>query len=393
MKILHLSKFFYPYLGGIENFILDLAKSLKEFPLKLTILAHQHKPLSTTRNEFIEDIKVIRAGTISNILYTPLSPSFIYNFLKLNSKFDIIHIHMPNPSAILAVMMAKPKAKVLIHWHADVVASEIDKKIKVFFPFYKPLQGFLIKRADKIIVTSEQYLKHSQPLSPVRKKCRVIPLGLDPSRLKSDEERVNKIKKNFGGEIVFSLGRLSYYKGFSYLIKAMKYVDAVLILGGEGKQKDKLKKLIESEGLKNKIFLVGKIDEKDLGSYYEACTLFCLPSIEKTEAFGMVLLEAMRFKRPLVTTNIDGSGISWVNQDGVTGITVAPKDSSALAKAINTIISNPYLAKKMGENAYKRFEQNFHINIIAEKIYSQYSELLDLGLRQSNFNGDPNDGH
>lgn len=378
MKVLHLSKFFYPYCGGIENFVLDLVKNLKNFPLQSEILAHQHRCFSTTSQEFIDEIHLIRAGTICNFIYAPLSPSFLYSFLKLKKDaFNILHIHMPNSSAILAVMMAKPLAKIILHWHADVVASDIDKTLGMLSKFYNPLQDFLIRKADRIIVTSEEYLKYSQALSSVKKKCIIIPLGLDPSRLESNEEKVNKMKERYGGRIVFSLGRFSYYKGFTYLIKAMKYIDAILILGGEGKKKSRLKQLIRDEKLEYKVFLVGRISKEDLGSYYEACDVFCLPSIEKTEAFGLVLLEAMRFKKPLVTTKIPGSGISWVNKHGVTGLTVEPKNPSALAKAINTIISNPHLAKKLGENAYKRFEQNFHINIIAEKIYSQYAALLN----------------
>lgn len=378
MRILHLSKFFYPYCGGIENFTLDLVKSLKNFPLQLEVLAHDHKYFSTTSQEVIDEIHLIRASTICNFVYIPLSPSFLYNFLKLKREtFHILHIHMPNASAIFAVMMARPLGKIVLHWHADVVSSDIDKTLGMFSRFYNPLQDFLIRKADRIIVTSEEYLKYSQPLSRVKKKCVVIPLGLDPSRLKSDKDKVNKIKKTFDRKIVFSLGRFSYYKGFTYLIKAMKYVDAILILGGEGKEKNILKQLIREEKLKDKVLLVGRIPEQDLGSYYEACDVFCLPSIEKTEAFGLVLLEAMRFKKPLVTTKIDGSGISWVNQHGITGFTVEPKNPWALAEAINAIISDSFLARRLGENAYKRFEENFPIDLVAQKIYSQYTALLN----------------
>ncbi len=378
MRILHLSKFFYPYCGGIENFTLDLAKSLKKFPLQLQVLAHHHRYFSTTSQEFINQIHLIRAGTICNLVYAPLSPAFLYSFSKLKKDaFNILHIHMPNSSAILAVMMLRPVTKILLHWHADVVASNIDKPLAILSKFYHPLENFLIRKADRIIVTSEEYLEHSQALSSFKKKCIVIPLGLDPSRLKSNKEKVNKIKETYGPRIVFSLGRFSYYKGFTYLIKAMKYVNAILILGGEGKKESKLKQLIRDEKLEHKVFLVGKISQEDLGSYYEACDVFCLPSIEKTEAFGLVLLEAMRFKKPLVTTKIAGSGISWVNKHDVTGLTVKSQNPLALAKAINTIISNPYLAKRFGENAYKRFEENFHIDLIAQKIYSQYTALLN----------------
>jgi len=121
---------------------------------------------------------------------------------------------------------------------------------------------------------------------------------------------------------------------------------------------------------------LGKVREENLGSYYQACDIFCLPSIYKSEAFGLVQVEAMYFSKPIVSTDIEGSGVSWVNQNDVTGLVVPPKNVIALAKAVNKIIKNPELKKKFGENAKRRFEEEFRIEIVAEKILKLYKEII-----------------
>jgi len=155
----------------------------------------------------------------------------------------------------------------------------------------------------------------------------------------------------------------------------MKEIDGCLLIGGEGELRDKFKKIIINSGLEKKVFLLGKIQEKDLGSYYQTCDIFCLPSVEKSEAFGLVLLEAMHFGKPLVSTDIKGSGVSWVNQNNITGLVVEPKDPTVLAGAINKIIENPNLKIKFGENGKRRFKKEFEIKTVADKIFKLYNEV------------------
>jgi len=234
-----------------------------------------------------------------------------------------------------------------------------------------------LKKADKIIATSPNYIEGSKYLRKYKEKCVVIPLGLNPEKLKINESMIQEIKKLYKDKpIIFSLGRLIYYKGFEYLIEAMRNINAYLLIGGSGPLKESLQKRIKNLNLSKKVFLLGRIKDEDLGSYYQACDVFCLPSIHRTEAFGLVQVEAMFFGKPVISTNIESSGVSWVNQNNITGLVVSSKDPTALAEAINKIINNPELKEKFGENAKKRFEEEFRIEVVANKIFKLYNKII-----------------
>jgi len=368
MKILQFGKFFPPDVGGIESVIYNLTEKLSQ-KIKCDVLcsSSHNKTLIEHRGMYT----VIRTASFGKLFSTSISPAMIYWLRKIGNRYDIIHLHLPDPMANSAYFLVRPRAKLIVHWHSDIVRQ------KKLLPFYEPLQNWLLNRADKIIATSPNYIEGSKYLRKYKEKCIMIPLGLNPEILKVDENKVKEIKNLFKDkQIVFSLGRLIYYKGFEYLVEAMRNVDAYLLIGGSGPLKEKLQKQIENLNLNKKIFLLGEIKREDAGSYYQACDLFCLPSIYKTEAFGLVQLEAMYFSKPIVSTDIQGSGVGWVNQNNITGLVVQPKNSIALAEAINKIINNPELKEKLGENTKRRFEKEFDIKIIADRFLKLYNEVI-----------------
>ncbi len=368
MKVLQFGKFFPPDIGGIENFIYDLTEELSQ-KIQCDVLCSNSK--NKTVIEKKENYTVIRTKSFRKLFSTSISPAMIYWLKKIGNNYDIIHLHLPDPMANLAYFLIKPETKLILHWHSDIIRQK-----KLLF-FYRPLQDWLLRKADKIIVTSPDYIEGSAYLKNYKKKCTVIPSGLNPEKLKIDENNVKKIKNLYKDKpIIFSLGRLVYYKGFEYLIAAMKDIDAYLLIGGSGSLKESLQKKIEYLNLTRKVFLLGKVKDEDLGSYYQSCDVFCLPSIHRTEAFGLVQVEAMYFGKPIVSTDIKGSGVSWVNQNNVTGLIVPPKDSKSLAKAIDKIIKNPELKEKFGENTKKRFDQEFNISSVEKKIINVYREVL-----------------
>ncbi|MGB9675010.1 MAG: glycosyltransferase, partial [Candidatus Nanoarchaeia archaeon] len=301
----------------------------------------------------------------------PLSMDFIKCFKKLVKKYDLIHIHSPNPVAeILSIFSSKP---IIVHWHSDIV------KQKILYMFYKPFQQVFLKKARKIICTSPQYLESSKQITNYKEKAIIIPSGLNPKRLTynvSNTEFLKLKEKIKDKKIVLSVGRLVYYKGFKYLIKSAKFLpdDVVVVIGGSGPLYNELKKLVEKLDLKDKIFLTGKI--KDTGIFIKNCDVFCLPSIERAEAFGLVLVEALYYGKPLVTTEVYGSGMSYINKNGETGFVVPSKNPKALAEAIIKILSNKKLYQKFSKNALKRFKE-FKISSIGNKIINLYKEILE----------------
>lgn len=368
-KVLHISKFYPPDIGGIESFVGDLVNNISQ-KIVCDVLCFNKK--NKTIIEKKRFYKIIRTATLGSFFSVPISFSLIFFLKKIHKKYNILHLHLPNPIATLAVFLVRPKSKIIIHWHSDIV-----KQRKLFF-LYSFLQNWILKKADKIIVTSPQYLNTSPDLKNNIRKCVMIPLGVDPVRLKYDREEVEKIKKTYKGKpIIFSLGRFVYYKGFDYLIKAMSVIDGYLLIGGTGPLEKKIRKLIKDMKLEKKVVLLGHIETTKIANYYKACDIFCLPSVERSEAFGIVQVEAMSFAKPVVSTNIYGSGVSFVNQNNLTGLVVKPKDFDSLAWAINKIIKNEKLKKIFGKRAKERFNEKFHIKKIAKEILNLYKKVLN----------------
>lgn len=243
---------------------------------------------------------------------------------------------------------------------------------------YKPLQQWLIARADRIVGTTPVYLAESPFLKGVQTKTVALPIGVE--RICPSEEGVEAMKQRYAGKkIVFSLGRLVPYKGYKYLVEAARYLDDdyVVLIGGTGPLKDTLEAEIEHLGLRGKVELLGRVSEEDLPLYYGACEVFCLSSVQKTEAFAIVQIEAMSCGKPVVATKIPQSGVSWVNRDGVSGINVEPEDARALAEAIRKVTGEGSRYKAFAEGAFKRYQEHFTKEKMIEnclKIYLNYYE-------------------
>jgi rhamnosyl/mannosyltransferase len=373
MKILQLGKFYPPDTGGMETALYNITEELNQRGIQCDVLcANKEKKY---RNDLLNGYKVIRTSSYGIVASTSISPQMIRELKKIITNYDILHIHHPNPTANLALFMANPKKqKVVIHWHSDIIKQELELR------FYKPLLIWMLKKADVIIGTSQKYIDESLQLKDFKNKCVPIPIGIKKNDIGVDENKFEEIKVRFKNKkIIFSLGRFIYYKGFEYLIESAKYLpdNYVILLGGDGELKEKYEQIIRENGLSEKVFLVGKIDQKDLGSYYEACDLFCLPSIAKSEAFGLVMVEAMSFGKPIVATKIKGSGTDWVNHNEITGLNVEPKNPEQLANAFKTILENQEIYSKFSKNAFQRYLNEFTIETEIEKLIKVYRTILN----------------
>ncbi len=374
MKILQLSKFYPPFWGGIESVTFELTEGLHAKGFDCTVLC------SNTENLTVEEIynnkyKVIRAASYGRLFSTSISPELLRIFKKIANDFDIIHVHFPDPLTALALTITKTNAKIIVHWHSDII------KQTFLLRFYLPIQNDVLKRANLIIGTSPKYINESPQLQFFTYKAIPIPLGSAVQIGENTPQRVSEIKARFKGKkILFGLGRLVYYKGFADLIKAaVKLPDEyVVAIGGAGPEQKKLLTLINQLKLESKVFLVGLIPQEELPAWFEACYIFCFPSTHASEAFGVSQIEAMSFGRPVIATHIPRSGVSWVNEHEISGLNVEPSNVEELLGAILTIGSDSMLYNKLSKGAKARYEALFRPEQMVASVIRQYHEVLSL---------------
>jgi len=383
VRILHIGKYYPPYAGGMEIFLRDLLKALKKESLETVGLVHQHLPGRSSLREKIDGVPIFRASTWGQILYTPISPSFPLLLKKMIRSFHphLLHLHFPNPSAFWC--LAVPEARAvpwIIQWQSDVGPSNIDRRLQPAYRCYRPLEQRMLKRAERILVASKPYLSHSLPLKPWAFKCDVVPLGVDPERLPwPDADALQQAEGSWppGRLRVLSVGRLTYYKGFEVLIRAAARTQGVAVqIVGHGNLRADLQSAIRQKDVETRVLLRGGLSNKMLQALFATCDIFCLPSLERTEAFGVVLLEAMRYGKPLVVSDIPGSGPGWVMREGDCGWLVPPGDVDALAVQLKNLSGNLNLCRELGEKGRKNFNQKFHIRSVAQNVKEIYEDIL-----------------
>lgn len=370
MKVAHIYKDFYPVSGGIENIIYVLSKEIiTRAEVEVFVSARGFY----RENINFEGINIIKLPELVRLNSMPILPTLYSELSKTDA--DILHFHHPFPMGDVSYLLSRSKMPFVISYHSDVVRQKISNI------FYQPAQNAFFSRAKRIIASSLNYIESSPILSKWKQKCIPIPYGIDAkffSPASSRDDIVSKIIEKYGKRIVLFVGVLRYYKGLNVLLEAMKYVDGKLIIIGRGQEWQNLNKIIYSYKLHNRVIMEGSVTNFNLLPYYRACDVFVLPSIYRSEAFGIVLLEAMACGKPVISTEL-GTGTSWVNQHNVTGLVVPPGDPKALADAINRILYDRELARRFGENARKRVEENFTKELMAERIFKVYEEVLKKG--------------
>ncbi len=360
MKILQLGKFF-PVRGGVEKVMYDLTLGLSSRGIECDMLcASLDKPGQIQLNPHG---RVICTKAWFKAAGTMISPSMILWLRKHRDEYDIIHIHHPDPMAALALRLSGYKGRVILHWHSDIVSQ------KELFTLYLPLQNWLISRAEKIVGTTLVYVMESPHLEGFRHKCTYVPIGINP--IIPDYRGAAKIREKTGGKLLLSIGRLVPYKGYGYLIEAMKYLpeDYHLIIAGTGPMKKGLEQKIITSGLNGRVTLWGYVKDELIPALYTACDVFVLSSVMKTEAFGIVQIEAMSCGKPVVATMIPASGVSWVNDHGVSGVNVTPANSQALARGIETAYE---IRESLGRGAESLFQQRYTIDKMIDNIIRVY---------------------
>ena len=369
LNVLQLGKF-YPLRGGVEKVAYDLMVGLSERGIHCDMLCASGG--GGWRSFSVNGCaRLIGCHTWLKAYATMIAPSMVSTLRAIAPRYDIIHIHHPDPMAGLALFLSGYKGRVVVHWHSDI------QKQKHLLKFYLPLQEWLLGRADLVIGTTPVYLKESPFLRAVQHKCVCLPIGVSP--MQPAPQAAARIKARYGGrKIVFSLGRLVAYKGYRFLVEAAQYLGDgfVVLIGGTGELKADLQREIDSLGLRGKVELLGRIADSDLPAYYGACDVFCLSSVQKTEAFGIVQIEAMSCGKPVVATRIPQSGVAYVNAHGVSGLNVEPGNARELARAIMAITKDGQTYAKYSAGASRRYGEMFTKERMIEKCLEIYDKKL-----------------
>jgi rhamnosyl/mannosyltransferase len=368
----------------VETYLLDVMNAQTQAGHEVAALVHDHERSLGTKRVSTGGGTVWRAGTVMTAFFTPLSPGFRGALRRLVRDFqpDIVHAHLPNPSACWLLTLPEMKRLPLVlHWHSDVLTDGQGTAMRLLYRGYRPLEHRLLEQADAIIATSESYLATSASLQDFPDKCHVVPLGLDADRFLERADLPDLASDSGDGPFeILAIGRLTYYKGFGFLIRAVATVEDVeLHIVGEGSLRDELWQLAKVLEVDDRVHFHGGLDDRGLAARLAASDCVCLPSIERTEAFGLVLLEAMAFGRATVSSRVLDSGMSWVVEDEVTGLLVPPRDVEALAAALARLRDDPALAARLGEAGRQRFRKHFAIEPSAAALTRVYETVLDNG--------------
>lgn len=365
MKILHVfKKYFTDGYGGIELIIHNLAEGVRRFGHEadvFTLAASANPPLVQRANH-----RVHRSRRLMEFRSTDLSLSAFRDFPRIAAEFDIIHYHFPWPFMDLLHFYARPTKPTLVSYQSDIV------KQKLLYKVYKSIQKRFLNSVDSIVASSAAYFDSSFVLGSFRDKVSIIPLGLEEDCV-TDSTRVECWRSRLGEDFFLFIGALRYYKGIEYLLKAAHRSRHPVVIAGGGGEERRFRRMAAELGPDHVVFL-GEVSHEDKKALLTLCRALVFPSHLRSEAFGLTLVEGLMFGKPLISCEI-GTGTSFVNLDGVTGLVVPPEDPAALAGAMDRLAADAHLAEKMGAAGRKRFLECFTAEMMTKKYVEIYEKL------------------
>ena len=385
MRALHIGKFLPPDMGGMESFLADLMGVQAHGDVHAGAIVHAG-PRSSGQLSETEIGRIWRVPTMGQFFYTPVSPAFSLRLGDAIRQFqpDLLHIHLPNPSAFCALL--SPAARALpwvIHWHSDVVFPAHRTALQGALRTYRLFERRLLERAECVIATSPPYAASSHPLAAYQHKVEIVPLGLAPERLACSDDAEEWAESQWAPEglRLLGVGRLSHYKGFDTLIEALTQVSGVQArLVGDGEMHGPLEAQIQAATLTERARLMGACSDDERNALLRSCDALVLPSVARTEAFGVVLLEAMALGKPVIASAIPGSGPAWVVDATSHGWHVNPGDAADLARVLQDCATDELKRRRFGDAGKARFDARFHINAVGARVADVYRDVLR-GLR------------
>lgn len=367
MRILHIYKDYYPVLGGIENHVRMLAEAQAARGHDVTVLITSMNRASRVSN--LNGVRVLYAARLLNVSSAPLSLAMFQNVAQIET--DVAHLHSPYPFGEVANYLFGRAHATVLTYHSDIVRQ------KIMGAFYTPILNRVLARVDAIIATSPNYILSSPILRQWQDKCVVIPLASPVAPAPQNEPAQNLPPgTNLSNQSLLFVGKLRYYKGVNYLLQALALLPtARLTIVGTGPMEHLWKELADALGIASRVTWVGQVSDDELRGYYRACDVFVLPCSERSEAFGMVQLEAMAAGKPVVSCDVN-TGVAWVNQNEITGLVVPPGDPRALADALARLMADPGRRRRMGQAGQARVAQEFTLDKMVERVTQVYSTAL-----------------
>lgn len=376
IKVLHISKYYPPYVGGLESFCHDIVSALDSTG-EYEQLVFCYNDTNKTIRESYEGVSVIRMGIQRVVASQPIAKGYGKKLKKAIEEFqpDIVHFMYPNPYAAHYFLKCKFKGVLHLDWICDIIKQ---KFIRVFFTHQNKV---LLKHASFVTSITPTYFENTDYLPKYTGEKDYIACRVGDSRLNVTDKQKKKAEeirnKYYGKKIVFFFGRHTEYKGLRYLIESNQYLDQdkiVIIIAGKGELTEELKE--QAKPYKNVEF-VGRLSDDDINAYLMACHIFAFPSITRNEAFGISLAEAMLFGKPACTFTIPGSGVNWVSIDGETGLEAPNKDVKAYAENIMRLAQDQDLYDKLSSNSVQRCRDYFTIIPFNKKVISVYTKLQE----------------
>jgi glycosyltransferase involved in cell wall biosynthesis len=370
MRILHVFKTYYPdSLGGVEQVIRQLSAGT-------TKLGWSNRIFTLSRQADVMPLlhdgatTIVRAQTHIEIASNPMSFGAAAAFREQVDHADLIHYHYPWPFGDLLHLCAGQSKPAMLTFHSDIVRQ------RLLMHVYKPMLRRFFAKLAAIVPTSPNYLQSSLLLQDYRDKSTIIPIGLDEeSYPKPARERVAYWRQEVGEDFFLFVGVLRYYKGLHILLDASVNNHSRVVIVGAGPVEADLKRQALQLGLTNVMFL-GAVSDEDKVALLKLCRAVVFPSHLRSEAFGVTLLEGAMFGKPLISSEI-GTGSSYVNIDGVTGLVVPPNDPVALREAMLRIGTEADMANEMGRRARERFDALFTAEQMAQSYVDLYGQILN----------------
>jgi rhamnosyl/mannosyltransferase len=368
MRVLHFYKTYYPdSVGGVEQVIRQMCVGTG----RLGITNHV---LSLSRDRRLEPFDyeghtVHRVPLNFEVASNAVSVQAIGKLARMAAEADVVHYHFPWPFMDVAHFLARIDKPTVVTYHSDIVRQ------KALLKLYQPLKHRFLKSVDTIVATSPNYLASSAVLDGYRDKTRVITFGLDKTSYpEPDQARLDHWRARVGPKFFLFVGVLRYYKGLHILLDAVAGTDYPVVIVGAGPIEAELKAHAERLGLK-RVQFVGAVDDLDKAALLKLCYAVAFPSHLRSEAFGISLLEGAMYGKPMISSEI-GTGTTYINVHGETGLVVPPSDHEALRAAMTRLWHDPQMAQEMGQRAEARYWQLFTSAQMADNYARLYQELV-----------------
>ncbi|WP_435022580.1 glycosyltransferase (plasmid) [Tundrisphaera sp. TA3] len=372
-RIVHLGKFYHPAPGGIESAIRSLAHAQAGIGGRVRVICMDHERGRATRVERDGPVEVVRLRRASSLCKLDHCPD-LRGAIR-DSGADVIHLHTPNPTMILGLMLSGSRTPLVVSHHSDVVKQKVRRLL------FSPIERACYDRARLILAMSPPYAAGSPVLRRYEGRVDVLPIGLDLRGLLDPppdvRARAEALRDSARGPIWFSCGRLVYYKGFETAMHALRHVPGTWMIAGEGPLRRPLERLAAGLGLRDRVRFLGRLPgAEDLAAHYRAAEAFWFPSNARSEAFGVVQVEAMASGCPVINAAIPHSGVPWVSRHEETGLTVPVDDPAAFAAAARRILEEPGLRARLAAGARARAASRFDSGAMGIRSMHFYASIL-----------------